>query len=221
MKKTLRLPLILRTVFGTFQILICIAGGALALVFLLSFTVRTPAFPLFFTANLEPSATPISLKSSTADAKDIRVSRVTTDLALNFHSNDPKLAAAIRQTLLPEMILSFISAFFMLGQLRKLCARSAQGEVFSEANLRSIRSLGLIFVVTGFAGIGFHFWTNHQLIAYLNEHVDFTGIGAGVSAGNESIFEWIGSLLTGLLVMILTEVFRQGLALQKENDLTV
>jgi hypothetical protein len=221
MKKTLRLPLILRTVFGTFQILTCIGGGAFALGLLLSFTIRTTAFPLFFTANLEPSSTPISLKSSTADAKDIRVSEVRTDLALNFHSNDPKLAAVIRQTLLPEMILSFISAFFMLGQLRKFCARSAQGEVFSEANLRSIRSLGLIFVVTGFAEIGLHFWTNHQLIAYLNEHVDFTGSGAGVSADTKSIFEWIGSILTGLLVMILTEVFRQGIALQKENDLTV
>jgi hypothetical protein len=31
----------------------------------------------------------------------------------------------------------------------------------------------------------------------------------------------VGDLITGLLVILLAETFRQGLALQKENDLTV
>lgn len=180
-----------------------------------------PPFPLFIRTKISSESTLFSFKSPTAGAKDIRFKSVAADFALNLNSTDPKLAAAVRRTLLPELLLGFVSTFLVLGRLRKLCARCARGEVFSEANLRSTRSLGLILVVTGIAGIGFHFWNNHHLIAYVNEHVTIAGIGAGVSAGSALNFYWIGSLFAGPLVMVLIEVFRQGLALQKENELTV
>lgn len=178
-------------------------------------------FP-FTDVSLEIPANLITVKSPTSIAEDIRVTRLSTVLTLNLNSTDHELAAAIRWTLLPRTIFNLVFYILLLGLLRNLCARAAQGEIFSEANFRSIRNLGLMLMSWSLAGGALQLWSYHRLGGYLAEYGTVTGINATLSAEAGPIIKLpYDNLITGLLVLLLAEAFRQGLALKKENDLTV
>lgn len=224
MKKLLNLPSNLRAFFGVARLLTLIAGVVWLGVFLVSLVPRTSPTMALPLANvvLKTSPAPITMKSPTSSAGDIGVTRITTELQLNLHSTDRDLAAAIRWTLIPHFILSFIVTWLVLGLLRNLCARVEQGEVFSETNLGSIRNLGLILVSWSLADGALQFWSAYRLGGYLSRHVTVIGINAILATDATTIVRLsFEGLITGLLVLLLAEAFRQGLALKKENDLTV
>ena len=224
MKKILNLPSILRIFFGVAQLLLLICGVAWCSLLLVSLAPRTgPIMQLSFDdITLKTPASLISLKSPTSDKEDIRVTRLSTALALNLNSSDRELASAIRWTLLPKMILGLVVSWFFFGLLRNVCARVERGEVFSEANLRSIRNLGLMLVGWSLSDSALQLWSLHRLGGYLTDHAITTGINATLVAEIGPIIKLpYNDLLTGLLVLLLAEAFRQGLALKKENDLTV
>jgi hypothetical protein len=224
MKKLLNLASNLRALFGVARLLTLIAGIGWLYVFLISLAPRTaPTMALpYANVALRTSTAPIVMKSPTSIVGDISVTRLTTELQLNPHSTDRDLAAAIRWTLLPHTILGFIVTWLSLGLLQNLCARVEQGEVFSETNLRSIRNLGLILVSWSLADGAMQSWSAYRLGGFLSRHVSVTGINATLATDATTIVRLsFESLITGLLVLLLAEAFRQGLALKKENELTV
>ena len=71
-------------------------------------------------------------------------------------------------------------------------------------------------------------WFGHAMYAYLTEHTQIAISGPSVRLPPAENTQLIARLpfgspvfLSGLLVLALAEVFRQGLALQRESDLTV
>jgi hypothetical protein len=175
----------------------------------------------FYKVFLKTPSNLIAVKSPTSSPQDIRVRRLTIELELNVNSSDPQLAAAARWVLLPRALLTFALSWLLFGLLRKTCARVEHGEIFSEANLRSIRNLGLLLVSWSLADGALELWSNHWIGAYLVGHAAITGLDATMTTESRSIFDLFDTLVTGLLVLLLAEAFRQGLALKKENDLTV
>lgn len=224
MKKLFNLPSILRALFGVAQLLTLIAGVLWVAAFLASLAPRTgPILALRFPdVYLKIPSTQIVIKSPAYSAEDIRVTHLTTGLQLNLNSADRELAAAIRWTLLPHSILGYIFTYLSLGLLRNLCARVEQGAIFSETNLRSIRNLGMLLVSWSLIDGAMQFWSTYRLGGYLAEHAIVTGLNATITGELAPLNRLgFGNLITGLLVLLLAEAFRQGLALKKENDLTV
>lgn len=220
MKRFFNLAHGLRVFFGAAQLLTILSG----VVFLFSLTRADPFIPLTLTdVYVKIPSTSLVVKTPTSNPEDIRVTRLTTTLKLNPRSTDTKLVAAIRWTLLPACIVGFIFLWMYFGLLRKLCARVEQGEIFSEANIRSVRNLGLLIMAEGLISGFLQFWTNFWFSLYLTKNATLTGLAAtldtemtlGMSLTTNS------SLITGLLVLLVAEAFRQGLALKKENELTV
>jgi hypothetical protein len=224
MKKLFNLPSNLRAFFGVARLLTAIAGAAWLGSFLISLAPRTgPILTLLFPeVSLRTPSKLIVVKTSASIVEDVRVTRLTTDLQLNLHSADRDLSAAIRWTLLPHFILGFIFAWLSLGLLRDLCARVEQGEIFSESNIRSIRNLGLILVGWSLTDGVMQLWSTYRLGGYLAKHAIVTGLNATLTAEVAPLNHLgFGNLITGLLVLLIAEAFRQGLALKAENDLTV
>jgi hypothetical protein len=224
MKKLFNLPSILRVFFGVAQLFTLIGGAFWLGLLLISVAPRTgPIMTLHFPdVYLKTPSALIVIKSPAASAEDIRVTGFATALELNLHSTDRELAAAIRWTLLPHVMLGFIFTWVFFGLLRNLCARVEQGEIFSEANLRSIRNLGILLVSWSLADGFMQFWSACRLGGYLAEHALVTGLNATITGELAPLNRLgFGNLITGLLVLLIAEAFRQGLALKKENDLTV
>ncbi len=224
MKKISTLPGCLRLLFGLAQLLLLISGIFWSAAFGVSLAPRTyavtqlPFNPVF----LEIPPALLTIKSPTSNEDEIRITHLSTTLFLNPQTTNRDLAAAIRWTLLPNTIFIFAFYWLLFGRLRKLCARAEEGEIFSEANLRSIRNLGLLIVTGSVIDGGLHLWATHRLGGYLVEHTTITGINATLTTGTMPILKFpFNDFITGLLIILLAEAFRQGLALKKENDLTI
>jgi len=124
------------------------------------------------------------------------------------------------------------AAFFtvLFDLMRRLFRNVGRGESFNPKTIRLVQIIGislLVFSLISAFGEGiFH----HALYAYLAGHSVLTISGTAmhlpmpkgieISGGGDFPF---GTPLffTGLLVLALGEVFRQGLVLKHENDLTV
>ena len=109
----------------------------------------------------------------------------------------------------------------LFGLLRKICDRFEHGEIFSEAILSSIRNLGLLLVGCSFADVALELWSNRWIGDYLVRSAAISGLDATLTTARNYISDPLDTLVTGLLVLLVAEAFRQGLALKKENEFTV
>ena len=154
------------------------------------------------------------------------------NLNLNLLSGEANLVSAARWSLLPAMAAGLAFSWLVFGALRQVCANIERGEVFSDKNLRLVRSIGVLLIAYGFVGGATGFWASHVMGGYLSEHVALTGLGEAIRfPTNGAAFNFTlpssfsyaggGGLVTGCLVLVVSEAFRQGLVLKTESDLTV
>ena len=121
----------------------------------------------------------------------------------------------------------FFTALFEL--LRRLFRNVCQGESFSPQSVRLVQVVGGLLIAFAFVAAIAESWLAYAMYDYLVQYTQFAISGTPVQLppaarppllGYESPF---GSpeFLAGLLVLALAEVFRQGLALQRDNELTI
>ena len=167
----------------------------------------------------------LTLDSDTAEPGSIEMAGLRGSLHLNLLSEDSELLWALHWNVFP-VLLSIGFAYFLFGKLRAICLNLERGEVFIDANFRLIRGIGWLLVWLNLAFLPAAIWADWTMTDYLATHVslpagflpDGTGSLAFETAGE---FPNLASLVTGLVVLMLSEAFRQGLALKAENDLTV
>ena len=119
----------------------------------------------------------------------------------------------------------FLTALFEV--LRRLFRNVGRGDSFTPQSVRLVQIIGFLLIgfsiVAGLAGSLFA----SAAYDYFAQHTQIAVSGTPVrlpAAGSHPSFSLMFSkpmLFSGLLVLALSEVFRQGLALQRENDLTV
>ncbi|MGH6873136.1 MAG: DUF2975 domain-containing protein [Rhizomicrobium sp.] len=122
----------------------------------------------------------------------------------------------------------FLAVLFDL--LRRLFRNVGRGESFTPQSVRLVQIVGgalIVFaVVTGVIKV----WYTRMVFAYLLQHTEIAISGTPVRlphVGSEPMHlgHWLpfgdSVFWSGLLVLALAEVFRQGLALKRDADLTV
>jgi hypothetical protein len=149
-------------------------------------------------------------------------------LEVDLGSNDPGMISAVRRALIPAFLVFSTFSWILFSALRNVCANIACGDVFSEKNLRLVRSIGLTLIVYNFAGGLVWIWGSQVFSGYLNQHVVLTGLAGGLQLPGGALFTLApgplaspGGLVTGCLVLVVAEAFRHGLNLKTENELTV
>jgi hypothetical protein len=129
---------------------------------------------------------------------------------------------------LPLLLIKtvFLTALFEL--LRRLFRNVGRGESFTTKSVRLVQAVGAALIVFSFIAAVGASWFAEAMYPYLAEHTQIAISGTSVRlppAGDMPVlgrFPFISPVfLSGLLVLALAEVFRQGLALQRESDLTV
>ena len=129
---------------------------------------------------------------------------------------------------LPLVLIKVLFLTAMFELLRRLFRNVGRGDSFTPQSVRLVQIVGFLLigfsVVAGFAGSWFA-WAAYD---YFSQHTQIAVSGTPVrlpTAGNHPWFDMsvFGHpvFFSGLLVLALAEVFRQGLALKRDNDLTV
>jgi hypothetical protein len=120
----------------------------------------------------------------------------------------------------------FFAALFEL--LRRLFRNVGRGDSFTPQSVRLVQIVGGALIVFSLISAVGESWFAHAMYAYLTEHTQIAISGTSVHLPPPENTQLIARLpfgspvfLSGLLVLALAEVFRQGLALQRESDLTV
>ncbi len=173
----------------------------------------------------------LGLSSDTAKQGSLALHSLRGTLQVDLASQDPALVSALRLTIIPSMAVIIIFSYILCTSLRILCANLECGDVFNEENLRLVRRIGGTLVVSSLACMALGIFGSAVMGNYFRTHVVLTGFAAtlpfpsGAMAVQLNLPSGLltnqGGLLTGCLVLVLAEAFRQGLNLKTENDLTV
>jgi Protein of unknown function (DUF2975) len=120
----------------------------------------------------------------------------------------------------------FFAALFEL--LRRLFRNVGRGDSFTPQSVRLVQIVGGALIVFSLISAVGESWFAHAMYAYLSEHTQIAISGTSVRLPPAENMPLLGRFpfhspvfYCGLLVLALAEVFRQGLALQRESDLTV
>jgi hypothetical protein len=220
MKLNLNLVRILRRLFGFMRWLVAIGascGIALVLVILLGLYHPKTLYAQADVSLTGDSALPHVHSMGTA-GNDIALSNVQAKLCINLLSQDPEFSTIVRWQIVCLGMLGFVFLFLWNDLLWRLCRNVERGEVFSEANARHVRNLGVITLVYVVGGWATGLWFAWAMRDFLAHRIAAEGITLSLRWWTSSD---LALLVTGLLLLALGEVFRQGLALKKENELTV
>lgn len=137
------------------------------------------------------------------------------------------LVEVVKHSGLPVALLTVVYFMLLFGLMRRLFANVGRGDSFTRQNVRLVQLIGfslLIFSVVSALAEG---WFEYSVFTFLSHHASFQVSGAAFrlpQTGDFNLeFGGPGSPLffTGLLVLAISEVFRQGLSLKAENDLTI
>ena len=135
---------------------------------------------------------------------------------------------------LPLILLRIVFFIVVFELLRRLFRNVGRGESFTQPTLRLVQILGVSLLVYSLVSAFVEVWFVHAMYSYVAQNALITISGSPVhlplhlsqshgmqiTIGNDFPFG-TPIFFSGLLVLALSEVFRQGLVLKRENDLTV
>ncbi len=129
---------------------------------------------------------------------------------------------------LPLLLIYAIFFTALFEVLRRLFRNVGRGDSFTPQSVRLVQVVGGSLIVFSILSALGESWFAHAMYSYLTEHMQIAISGTLVHlppVGHMRLFGRFpfGSpvFFSGLLVLALAEVFRQGLVLQRDNDLTV
>ncbi len=130
---------------------------------------------------------------------------------------------------LPVLLVYAVFFAAMFELLRRLFRNVGRGETFSLHSVRLVQIVGGSLIVFAFVTAIAESWLAYAMYGYLQEHTQFVISGTSVQLPSADRPPWLGykspfgsaEFLTGLLVLALAEVFRQGLALRRDHELTI
>ena len=128
---------------------------------------------------------------------------------------------------LPLILINTIFFAVLFDLLRRLFRNVGRGQSFTRQSVYLVQIVGAWLLVFSLVSAFAESWFSHAMYAYLAQHAVVTISGTSLHLpamhgmafpsghGGSPVF------FAGLLVLALSEVFRQGLALKNDNDLTV
>jgi hypothetical protein len=127
---------------------------------------------------------------------------------------------------LPVLLIKCLFFIALFEFLRRLFRNVGRGESFTAQSMHLVQAIGVSLLVYSVITAVSENWFAHAAYSYLVDHSTLTISGTTLhlpSPRNLSHSHgFLGPIFfSGLLVLALSEVFRQGLALKSENDLTV
>jgi hypothetical protein len=200
----------LAKLLGLGMILVGVAAVMTALMLLITLPIwwgDGPSLPIPVQVDISPDSGLLPLDSDSLFTGS-RMNRLRGDLMVHF--SNPWAQTLFLWFALLQFVLLFLIIFF----LGDIVGSISSGEAFSAANAKRLRWVGMLFIIEAIFGPG-----ASALIAKVALHgIEFTG--------GELSVDWFmdfasGGFFTGGVILILSEVFRQGADMKREQSLTI
>jgi len=218
------LPRIFRWVFTALEVFCVLAAISIGLAILID--PKLPAGTEFGPLAIDFAGQPgsVALRPANGDS-DFTVTAFRGSIVL-FVEKAGGLVEVAKRYGLPAILITTIFLIALFDLLRRLFRNVGRGQSFTRQSVYFVQFIGVSLIAYAFVAAYLEGWFFVAMLGYLSEHAIVTISGTQLHLpGPEPIgFRFpLGSapFLAGLLVLALSEVFRQGLALKSEHDLTV
>ena len=221
------LPRLFRWVFAGLAVLAVLCAVAVCLAILIN--PKLPAGAQFGPVAIDLLGEPgtVALRPAGGDS-DFTVTALRGAVSLSSEKAGG-LVEVLKHWGLPMVLMNTIFFAVLFDLLRRLFRNVGRGDSFTLQSVRLVQVLGgwliLFSLVSAFA----EHWFNEAAFGYFAQHTTMTisGTTLHLPVPRDRILPHVGFpfgspvFFSGLLVLALSEVFRQGLVLKNENDLTV
>jgi len=233
MKTKSQLPKYFRRLFGLLELLSPIVGVMVCVLILALPRISEHAeLELELGAvGLMPESGALIAQAGDSKAETISIKNLRGTISVRNPDGGNGILDLTRWSILPLCLVyaGFITVLFDF--LRRLFRNVERGESFTERSVHLVHKIGMTIIVFTFLSAAAATWHDHAVSNYLNQHATVQGLKMAFTVPHDNSFifgsrqiefhfSWMG-ILTGLLVLSLGEVFRQGLALKEENELTI
>jgi hypothetical protein len=137
------------------------------------------------------------------------------------------LIEMLKQYGLPLILINVLFLTLLFELLRRLFRNVGRGDSFTPQSVRLVQIIGFSLIVFSLVSGVAENWFAHAAFGYFMEHTQIAVSGTPLQLPHVADRpSWFGlrldsAFFSGLLVLALAEVFRQGLALKRDHDLTV
>ena len=219
------LPKLFQWVFAVLVVLMAI--GAFAICIAMIIDPRLPQGTHFGPTEVEILGQPgtVALRAVDGDS-NFTVTALRSTIVLSVEKAGGLIQVLVHNGLPVALVhVLFLGALFEL--LRRLFRNVGRGESFTRQTVQLVQIVGFALIVFSIVSAFAESWFLHAAYGYVASHSaltvegkllhlpQLTGTPFPHRQGGSPIF------FSGLLVLALSEVFRQGLALKAEHDLTV
>lgn len=222
------LPKLFRWVFTIFEALavLCAVAVLITLIIDPGLPAGTHFGPLPVDFGGQPGT--VALRAVNGDS-DFTVTALRGTIVL-FVSRAGGLIDVAKHYGLPLVLIGAIFFVVLFDLLRRLFLNVGRGDSFTRQSVYLVQIIGGSLILYSLVSAFAEAWFFHALWAYLAEHAMLTISGNQLHLpAPQGMRLWHGGsfpfgspvFFSGLLVLALSEVFRQGLALKDEHDLTV
>lgn len=150
--------------------------------------------------------------------ESISVTRLDGKIFWHPEENNQHLTKTVNRIMLPAALLSTLAMAFLCDLFRRLFLQVEQGNYFTIETLRLVQRLGTMLLIFSLINEGVGWWLSQQFADLFQTQ---SASSRGITISLDNFLFGQPAALSGLIVLALSEVFRQGLALKRENDLTV
>ena len=221
------LPKIFRWFFTVLVVLAALCAAAILIAILID--PKLPAGTHFGPKAIELAGQPgsVELRAAGGDS-DFTVTALRGSVKL-FVARAGGLIEVIKHHGLPVMLLNAIFFATLFELLRRLFRNVGRGESFTLQSVRLVQIVGFTLIVYSLVSAIAENWFVHAAYSYIaqNATVTISGTSLHLPVAHRMEFPHTGFpfgspwFFSGLLVLALSEVFRQGLVIKSEHDLTV
>lgn len=219
------LPTLFRWLFSIVEGLCVLAAIVIALTYLIDPSL--PAGTHFGPLEVDFAGQPGSVAlSAVNNDSDFTLTAFRGDIVLAVQQAGGLIEVA-KHYGLPAILISAIFFIVLFDLLRRLFRNVSRGDSFTRQSVFFVQLVGVSLIVYSVVSAYAQGWFAAAMLTYLSQHAVITVSGTPVhlpapDASFPHGVHFSGSaFLAGLLVLAISEVFRQGLTLKSEHDLTV
>jgi Protein of unknown function (DUF2975) len=212
------------TILAAFAVL-----GAVVICIVILINPKLPAGAHFGPVTLDLFGEPgtVALQPVSGDS-DFTVTALRGNVSLSSERAGG-LVEVLKHWGLPMVLLNMVFFAVLFDLLRRLFRNVGRGDSFTLQSVRLVQTLGGWLILFSLASAFAEHWFSEAAFGYLAQHttISISGTTLHLPMPRGRILPHVGFpfgspiFFSGLLVLALSEVFRQGLALKSENDLTV
>jgi hypothetical protein len=164
--------------------------------------------------HLKPSPSVPDLRG--LNARGLEINNIEGTVTIEQPEKAAEVFGSVKWPFIAGVVCLGGAGLVILDLFRRMFRSAERNEVFTAANIRNVRIIGFLLIASSILKLLTSLWLVNRMATYVMQHVT-----AGTVSLESSCEGSLPGFVTGLMILALAEVFRQGLLLREENQLTV